>query len=103
MISSRERLVKTFEFDNPDKLAVYYHPSPAGLYVHGQKLLDLFNEYPPDNHIVFDKIPKPPADAFDGDGSYHEFKTDQWQVKWEYRVFGIAGHPCEFPLEDFSA
>ncbi len=102
MISSRERLIKTFTFDNPDKLAVYYHPSPAGLYVHGQKLLDLFNEYPPDNYIVFNEIPNPSADAFDTDGRYHEFKTDQWQVKWEYRIFGIAGHPCEFPLEDFS-
>lgn len=95
-------MLKAFSFDDPDRLPTYYHESTAGLYVHGRKLLDLFNEYPPDNHIVFDHIPQPPEDAFDADGSYHEFKTDESGTEWEYRIFGIAGHPVKYPLDDWS-
>jgi hypothetical protein len=54
-------MLKAFAFNHPDRLPIYYHASPAGLYVHGQKLLDLFREYPPDNPITFDAIPQPPA------------------------------------------
>jgi len=102
MATHRQRMLKAFSFDNPDKLPIYYHPSMAGLYVHGQKLADLFNAYPPDNYADFDKIPQPPADAFDADGSYHEFVTDEWGVEWEYRIFGIAGHPRKCPLADWA-
>ena len=42
-------MLDAIEFNAPDKIPVVYHSSPAGLYVHGEKLLDLFNEYPPDN------------------------------------------------------
>ncbi len=101
-VTPRQRMLKAFAFDNPDKLPVFYHPSTAGLYVHGQKLLDLFEAYPPDNYITFNGIPQPPAGAFDPDGSYHEFITDAWGTTWEYRIFGIAGHPKKFPLTDYS-
>lgn len=97
-MTPRERMLKAFAFDNPDRLPVWYHPSPAGLYVHGQKLLDLFNEYPPDNPITFDRIPQPPATTFDVDGRYHEFKPDEFGTVWEYRIFGIAGHPHEYVI-----
>lgn len=102
MKTSRQRLLKAFAFDNPDKLPVIYHPSRAGLYVHGKKLLDLFNQYPPDNYVVFDRIPQPSPDAFDKDGRYHEFIVDDWSVKWEYKIFGIQGHPMRFPLENWG-
>jgi uroporphyrinogen decarboxylase len=101
--SPRERMLKAFRFDHPDKLPVFYHPCTAGLYVHGQKLLDLLRAYPPDNWIEFDGIPQPRADAFDPDGSFHEFCTDAWGTRWEYRIFGIAGQPRSFPLDEWSA
>lgn len=101
-MTPRERMLKAFHFDHPDRLPVFYHPSTAGLYIHGQKLLDLFRAYPPDNAVTFDEIPAPPATAFDPDGSYHEFKTDEWGTTWEYRIFGIAGQPCRFPFDDWS-
>lgn len=97
-MTPRERMLKAFAFDQPDRLPVYYHPSPAGLYVHGQKLLDLFGEYPPDNAITFDTIPQPPASAFDADGRYHEIKKDAWGTAWEFRIFGVAGHPREYAI-----
>ncbi len=102
-MTPRQRMLKAFAFDNPDKLPVFYHSSPAGLYVHGQKLLDLFRAFPPDNFIRFDSIPRPPATAFDADGSYHEFITDGWGTTWEHRIFGITGYPYKLPFEDWKA
>jgi len=102
-MTHRQRMLKAFAFDHPDKLPVWYHPSTAGLYVHGQKLLDLLRAYPSDNPISFESVPQPPKTAFDPDGAYHEFITDGWGTTWEYRIFGIAGHPYKYPLTDWKA
>lgn len=99
----KQRLIKALSFDNPDKLPVYYHASPSGLFKHGQKLLDLFKKYPPDNYIVFDKLPSLPSGSINDDKKYHEIKTDEWQVQWEYRIFGIQGYPLHSPLANWSA
>ena len=96
--ASRERFFRALEFRSPDKLPVVYHPSPAGLYVHGTKLLELFNRYPADTEGEFTAIPQPPAEAFDSEGKYHEFQRDSWGTLWEYLIFGIQGHPVEYPL-----
>lgn len=96
-------MVAAFEFTYPDKIPVVYHPSPAGLYVHGQKLLDLFNAYPPDNPIVFDRIPTPPLGTVDVARRYHELAKDAWGVEWEYLIFGVAGHPKTYPFAGWEA
>ena len=98
MMTPRQRILSAVEFKAPDKIPVIYHPSTAGLYVHGQKLIDLFNKYPPDNAITFDKIPSPPASAIDKNGAYHEFRVDEWGIEWEFLIFGIAGHPKRYPF-----
>ena len=98
MTTSRQRLLDAFHYDHPDKIPVVYHPSTAGLHVHGQKLLDLFRQHPPDNPIHFDTLPSPSPGTTDPDGRYHEFREDAWNVEWEYRIFGIAGHPSRHPF-----
>ena len=98
MVSHRERMLAALEFRHPDKIPVFYHPSTAGLYVHGQKLLDLFNEFQPDNKIIFDCMPEPAAETVKVDGSYYELKIDDWGTEWEYRIFGIQGHPHRYPF-----
>ncbi len=100
---SRQRMIDTFAFTGPDKMPVVYHPSRAGLYVHGQKLADLFNAYPSDNPITYDSIPAPGPDAFDANGDYHEIITDEWGTGWEYRIFGISGHPKTYPFNSWKA
>jgi len=100
--SSRQRMLDAFEFNDPDKIPVVYHPSTAGLYVHGKKLLDLLNQYPPDNPILFDHLPRPPEHAFDDEGQYHELIKDEWGTLWEYRIFGIQGHPKEYPFSSWK-
>jgi len=95
-------MLAAFDYSNPDRMPVYYHPSPAGIHVHGQKLLDLFNEYPPDNPITFDKIPRPAVDAVDDDGRYYEERTDDWGIRWAYRIFGIQGHATGYPFNSWA-
>ena len=86
MMTSRQRMLAAFAYDSPDRIPVVYHPSPAGLHIHGRKLLDLFHRYPPDNPIRFDSIPVPPAGAVNTNGEYHEFRVDEWGTEWEYTV-----------------
>ncbi len=96
--TSRQRMLDTFNYNNPDKIPVVYHPSTAGLHIHGQKLVDLFNQFPPDNPIKYNQLPVPPNDAIDANGNYHEYKVDEWGTGWEYLIFGIAGHPKTYPF-----
>lgn len=103
MSNSRQRMLDTFEFNNPDKIPVVYHPSTAGLYVHGEKLLDLFNEYPPDNPSSFNMIKSPPADTIDNTGKYHEIVKDEWGTNCEYLIYGIHGHPKSYPFKSWEA
>ncbi|MDD5728896.1 MAG: uroporphyrinogen decarboxylase family protein [Victivallales bacterium] len=70
--------------------------------MHGQKLLDLYNAFPPDNQITFGPIPKPASNTVAPDGGYHELKTDDWGIEWEFRVFGIQGHPHRYPLASWA-
>lgn len=102
MITSRQRMLDAFEFKRPDKIPVVYHPSQAGLHIHGQKLLDLFNAYPPDNPISFTELPVPASGAPDGAGRYHEFRKDEWGTEWEYLIFGIQGHPRRYPFNSWD-
>jgi len=95
-------MLSALEFRNPDKIPVIYHPSTAGLHVHGKKLLDLFNAFPPDNPISFDSIPKPDSGTITPDGEYHELKTDDWNTEWEFRIFGIQGHPRRYPFANWA-
>jgi uroporphyrinogen decarboxylase len=94
-------MLDAFEFNDPDRIPVVYHASPAGLYVHGQKLLDLFNEYPPDNPITFDELPAPSPETIDPNGRYHEIKQDAWETEWEYLIYGVHGHPRKYPFANW--
>ena len=102
MSTSRQRMLDAIEFNHPDKIPAVYHPSPAGLHVHGQKLLDLFNAYPPDNPVNFDAIPHPPQGTINSQGAYHEIKRDEWGTEWEYLIYGIQGHPKTYPFESWE-
>jgi len=102
MNTPRQRILNTFEFNNPDKIPVVYHPSTAGLYKHGPKLLDLFNEYPPDNPVDFNSIPAPSPGSINSEGKYYEIIRDEWGTEWEYLIFGVAGHPKNYPFASWE-
>ncbi len=102
MCSSKQRMLDAFNYNNPDKIPVIFGWSDSGLYVHGKKLLDLFNKYQPDNPVDYNEIPKPPESTIDKNGEYHEKKIDVWNTEWEYRIFGIVGHPSKYPFESWE-
>jgi hypothetical protein len=93
-------MLRAFEFTGPDRIPVVYHPSPAGLYVHGDRLLALFNRFPPDNPVSF-SIPQPSAACF-VNGAYREQRRDEWGTLWECNIVGIQGHAREHPLADIQ-
>jgi uroporphyrinogen decarboxylase len=82
-------------------MPVYCHASAAGLYVHGEKLLDLFRALPPDNFVEF-AIPEPEPGTLSADGSYHKLETDEWGTEWEYCTVGLQGSPRGLPLADLD-
>lgn len=97
-MTPRERMIATFGYANPDRMPVVYHPSEAGLYVHGERLRELFLQYPPDNPITFDRIPRPRQETIAADGSYYEEITDAWGIRWGHHIFGIQGQPVAYPF-----
>ncbi len=101
----RERIEAALSYRTPDRVPLQVHPSPAGLYEHGTKLLDLMRSVENDfcDPASF-QMPEPPAPSdFDADGRYHSVRTDAWGTTWEYRIFGIWGHPLRRPLDDLAA
>lgn len=100
----RERIQTALCRRAPDRLPVRMHESPGGLYEHGHPLAGLMEACGQDFGAVSPvTLPAPPGpDDFDGEGRYHAFRTDEWGTRWEYRIFGIWGHPCAWPLDDLS-
>lgn len=103
-MTSRERVKSALKFQPVDCIPLEYHPCLRGLYEHGDSLRQLIKAIPGDFED-FSNLPAPvvPKDAYDTDGSYHEYKTDAWGVEWEYRIFSMTGHPKTQPLQDITA
>lgn len=99
-----QRVLDAVAFRPVDKVPLQVHPSPGGLYEHGQKLLDLMRacEHDFGDAAAFAMPELPGAEDFDQDGRYHAIKTDAWGTTWEYRIFGVWGHPLDWPLSDLS-
>ena len=101
-MTPRERVQAALEFRPPDVVPLQIYAAPGGLHEHGQKLVDLIREC---GHDFGDLsglcLPAPPDPTeIDVDGTYHAFKRDAWGTLWEYRIFGVWGHPIEWPLGD---
>lgn len=99
-MTSRERVRAAMHFTAPDRIPIQYYYSPVGYYEHGDKLNRLYAGLPGDFSPHAD-VPVPfipPEDT--AKGYYHAFRRDAWGTLWEYRIFGVAGIPYEFPLAD---
>jgi hypothetical protein len=101
----RERVEAALSFRAPDVVPLQIHPSPAGLFEHGQRLLDLFRACGHDFGDAADfEMPTPPGPGdWDADGHYHVFRTDEWGTRWEHRLFGVWGYRIGYPLADLGA
>lgn len=101
-MTPRERVHSALKFVRPDIVPVEYHPSPAGLYEHGEKLKELWRLFPQDFGDLSDlPVPHPSPEEI-GPNGYHALRRDEWGVVWEENVLGIRGHPFERPLDDLA-
>lgn len=99
----RERVQAALAFRPADCIPLQIHPSPGGLFEHGQKLLDLMRRCGHDfDDLSQLTVPRPPPEDFDADGRYHRIATDEWGVTWEYRLYGVWGYRIGYPLADMS-
>ncbi|MBM4086481.1 MAG: hypothetical protein FJ272_16985, partial [Planctomycetes bacterium] len=100
----RDRVLAALGFRPSDVPPLRIAPAPGGLYEHGQKLLDLTKACGHDfGDLSGLRLPEPPKpEDFDPDGRYHAIRTDAWGTTWEYRIFGIWGHPIKLPLSDMA-
>jgi hypothetical protein len=97
----RDRMLAALAFQPVDIVPLQIHPSPAGLFEHGQKLLDLMRACGHDFDDQSDlALPVVPAEDFDVDGRYHKFRTDEWGTRWEHRLYGVWGYRIGYPLAD---
>ena len=102
-MTPRARVQAALDFRPVDVVPLQVHGSPAGLFEHGQKLLELIRACGHDFGTLDDlALPEVPATDFDADGRYHRIATDAWGTTWEYRMFGVWGHRTAFPLDDWS-
>ena len=98
-MTSRERVKAAMHYKQVDKAPLQYYYCPVGYYEHGEKLNDLYSTLPGDfEPFARHPIAGPAPEDYDADGSYHAYRTDDWDTTWEYRIFGITGIPCKYPI-----
>jgi hypothetical protein len=103
-MTSRERIQAALDYRPVDIVPLRICPAAAGFHEHGQPLLDLIQACGHDFGDVRDfRLPAPPPpEHYDADGRFHAIVTDDWGTTWEYRIFGIWGHPLRRPLDDWA-
>jgi len=100
-LTRRERVRRAMHFQSVDKAPVRYYYCPVGYYEHGDKLNDLYARLPGDfEPFRRFPIPGPEPEDFSESGEFHAFRKDEWGVTWEYRIYGITGIPCAYPIRD---
>ena len=100
----RARIQAAIQYQPVDTVPLRIFPAPGGLFEHGEKLVELIrrcgHDFGPLDSLAVP--PPPPATDFDPDGRYHAISTDAWGTTWEFRIFGIWGHPLRRPLDDWA-
>ncbi|MBI2190391.1 MAG: hypothetical protein HYU36_00225 [Planctomycetes bacterium] len=98
-MTSRERVLRTIRFQQPDRLPILHAVLPGGWERHGDQLKELFARYPSD----FGGL----ADRCGSDGGVRAYTRgefrDAWGCRWENILPGLEGQPRGHPLEDWKA
>ena len=99
----RERVKAALAYRPVDIVPLQIHSSPAGVYEHGQKLIDLMQRCGHDfDDLSGLRLPVVPPEDYDDEGRYHKWATDEWGTTWEYLTYGIWGHRNVYPLADMA-
>jgi hypothetical protein len=102
-MNPRERVIAALSFQPVDRIPLQIHPSPGGLFDHGQKLIDLMracgHDFDDQKGLTMPVVPKEDIDAA---GRFHRIAKDEWGTTWEYRTYGIWGYRINYPLADIN-
>jgi len=102
-MTHRERVINAIEFKPIDKIALECDVNAVAIYEHGEKIRELFKTIEGDFTPISDeKFTMPSPEDFDRDGNYSRSNVDEFGITWEYKIFGIQGHPVKRPLDDWS-
>lgn len=96
-MNSKERVVRTLRFENPDRIPVDLWYLPSTVIKYGQDLKVLMDKYPVDFASPDYNDPTMGEEHFKK-GSY----TDKWGVGWLNLQEGIHPEAKFWPLEDYS-
>ena len=100
--SSRENLLKTIRFENPDYIPMTFHINAACWAHYDQNaLLDLMEDHPflfPD----FQRPSVPVVPEYDANARADQPYTDDFGCVWKTSMNGIVGSVVEHPLADLS-
>jgi len=94
-MNSRERVIRAVEFDGPDRIPNGCYWLPGAVDRYGEKLKDLFTEFPRDFHQFVASF-----------SSYVGYKdgvnSDVWGCVWKNVNPGVCGRIIKHPLADWE-
>ena len=97
-MTSKERVLKTLSFSDPDRIPVNFWCLPAARLKYGDALEKIIAE------SEIDIVSAPFDDPTDDPRHYQVGTyTDVWGSKWNNRQAGIIGEVKEYPLADISS
>jgi uroporphyrinogen decarboxylase len=97
-MTSRERMMRTLDFDYPDRLPVHSWALPEVYLKYGEKLRDEVARYSADVHCPVWRDGEFPFDRY----AVGRFK-DAWGCEWLNHRQGIVGEVKSAPLADWAA
>lgn len=95
-MTSRERVTAAIEFNGPDRIPFTHVLFPGALWNHGQRLMDLLDQYRDDFGNNTFKIEPEPSDKI-------EEYVDDWGVTWHRLKGYTAGEVKKPALEKWDA
>jgi len=99
----RERVFAAIARTGPDRPPLYVPwPTDGVLCEQGARLPELLRRYANDVND-FHSLGVPPCPPGALGEEFHTTAEDVWGVEWEYRIFGMHGHPKRRPLDELAA
>ena len=99
LVKSKERVIKTVQFDNPDRIPIDLWIIPATFKHYGKQLEDLLSKYPTDISRIENEIIIKETNMIFNKGKY----TDSWGCNWTNIQEGYFGEVKKPLLKDYSS
>lgn len=98
-MTTRENLLKTIRFEDPQWIPISIWANPASLIKYKGEMEDVVVKYPE----FFGEFTKGSIDYLEyGDGTRDDTSHDEWGCEWHYSMHGIEGVVVKHPLSDWE-